>query len=112
MKTKRAKSFSDAALGTFVRMLCYKAEWNHGRIVKVDRFVPSSKTCHACDHRQHLELSDRQWTCEACGTHHDRDINAAVNLLTEGRRIVAQGRSETLNAKGGNVRLATASSSR
>lgn len=112
MRTKLAKSFTDASLGAFVQMLAYKAEWNHCRIVKVDRYFPSSKTCHQCNHRQHLELSDRQWTCEGCGTEHDRDHNAAINLLLEGMRIVAVGSTETLNDKGGNVRLAKASSSR
>jgi putative transposase len=112
VKTKLAKSFTDASLGAFVRMLSYKAEWNHCRIVKVDRFFPSSKMCHQCNHRQHLELSDRQWTCDGCGTEHDRDHNAAINLLLEGMRIVAVGSTETLNDKEGNVRLAIASSSR
>ena len=91
VKTKLAKSFSDAALGAFFRMLDYKAQWSHCRIVKVDRFFPSSKRCHQCHHKQHLELSDRQWTCEGCGVQHDRDHNAAINLLLEGMRIVAVG---------------------
>jgi putative transposase len=93
-------------------MLTYKAEWYHCRIVKVDRYFPSSKTCHQCNHRQHLELWDRQWRCEGCGAEHDRDHNAAINLLTEGMRILAAGSAESLNADGENVSLAKVSSSR
>ncbi|CEK19332.1 transposase, IS605 OrfB family, central region [Chthonomonas calidirosea] len=112
VKTKLAKSFTDASLGAFVRMLVDKAEWNRCRIVKVDRFFPSSQTCHPCNHRQHLELSDRQWTCGGCGVIHDRDPNAAINLLLAGMRILAVGSPESQNDKGGNVRLAKVSSSR
>ncbi|HLI47767.1 MAG TPA: zinc ribbon domain-containing protein [Chthonomonas sp.] len=93
-------------------MLAYKAAWNHRRLVKVDRFFPSSKTCHRCGHRQPLDLSDRRWRCAGCGKEHDRDPNAAINLLVEGLRILAAGSAESLNAKGGNVRLAKVSSSR
>jgi putative transposase len=111
-KTKLAKSFSDAALGSFLRMLDYKTDWTFRRVVRVGRFYPSSKTCHCCGHHPTLTLSDRTWTCEGCGVIHDRDVNAAINILSEGLRIVADGASETLNADGGNVRRATARSSR
>lgn len=111
-RTKLAKSFSDAAIGTFLRMVEYKAHWQNKRVVKVGRFFASSKTCHCCQHKQTLELSDRQWTCERCKTLHDRDSNAAVNILCEGMRILAAGMSESLNADGGNIRLAKVSSSR
>jgi putative transposase len=100
VRTKLAKSFTDASVGAFFRMLAYKAAWNHRRIVKVDRFFASSKTCHGCGHRQHLERSDRRWTCSGCGREHDRDHNAAINLLFEGLRILAAGNAESLNAKG------------
>lgn len=112
VKTKLAKSFNDAAIGAFVRMLEYKAEWYSRRIVKVDRFFASSKKCHCCPHKQQLELSARQWRCENCHTVHDRDINAAINILVEGLRILALGMRERLNANGENVRLAKVSSSR
>ncbi len=110
------KSWSDAAVGSLMRMLEYKALWNGGQVVKVGRWFPSSKTCHCCQSVQPLELSDRQWACAHCGAVHDRDHNAAVNILSEGLRIlhlqVAAGSAETLNASGGSVRPATAGGSR
>jgi putative transposase len=108
-KTKLAKSFSDAALGTFLRMLEYKAQWEGKTVIKVGRFFASSKTCHACGYKQSLELSDRKWVCDSCGVIHDRDINASKNILSEGLRLVASGTADTQNAFGGDVRLATAS---
>lgn len=89
VKTKLAKSFSDAALSTFMQMLKDKAEWYGRRVVQVDRFYASSKTCHQCQAKTMLTLSDRVWTCHSCGTTHDRDVNAAINLLHEGVRILA-----------------------
>ena len=115
VRTKLAKSFNDAALGSFFQMLTYKTAYRFGQVVKVGRFYPSSKTCHDCGHVQHLELSDREWMCTGCGVIHDRDTNAAKNILSEGLRLlnnVAAGISETKNADEGNVRLATASGSR
>ena len=114
VRTKLAKSFSDAAISTFLRMLEYKVLPRYGQVVKVGRFFASSKTCSNpdCGHKQLLELSDRKWVCEKCGTLHDRDINAAINILIEGLRILAVGIPESLNADGGNVRLAKVSSSR
>jgi putative transposase len=114
VRTKLAKSFSDAAIATFLRMLEYKVLPRYGQVVKVGRFFASSKTCSnpKCGHKQSLELSDRQWVCERCGAQHDRDINAAINILLEGLRILAVGIPESLNADGGNVRLAKVSSSR
>jgi putative transposase len=114
VRTKLAKSFSDAAISTFLRMLEYKVVPRYGQVVKVGRFFASSKTCSNpdCKHKQPLELSERMWVCECCGTLHDRDINAAINILVEGLRILALGMRESLNANGGNVRLAKVSSSR
>ena len=97
-------------------MLDYKSLWNGGQVVKVGRWFPSSKTCHACQNIQHLDLSDRQWTCIQCGVVHDRDHNAAINILSEGLRIlnhqVTAGSAETQNASGEGVRLVTTSSPR
>lgn len=104
-RTKLAKSFSDAALGSFVRMLDHKAVWHYRQVVRVSRWFPSSKTCFACGCIQQLELSDRQWTCSACGTWHDRDVNAARNILAEGLRLLAAGSAESLNATREQVRL-------
>ena len=107
-----SKSWTDAALGNFLRMLDYKSLWNGGQVVKVGRWFPSSKTCHACQNIQPLDLSDRQWTCIQCSVVHDRDHNAAVNILSEGLRIVAHGRCATQTASGESVRLVTTSSLR
>ncbi|MGA5141096.1 zinc ribbon domain-containing protein [Streptomyces azureus] len=74
---------------------------------EVDRSFPSSQVCSVCGFRDGPKpLHVREWTCGACGTVHDRDHNAARNVLVEGRRIVAAGRAETLNACGAPVRRA------
>ena len=98
-RTRLAKSVHDAGWSAFVRMLEYKAA-RHGRtFAKVDRAFPSSQVCSACGFRDGPKpLHVRQWTCGECGTVHDRDHNAARNVLFEARRIVATGRVETLNA--------------
>jgi putative transposase len=76
-----AKAISDSGWGRFGEMLVYKGEWYGCTVEKVDRFFPSSKTCHKCQHiKQDLKLSDRFWTCPKCHSEHDRDINAALNL--------------------------------
>lgn len=74
-----AKSISDASFYEFRRQLEYKMP---GRVLVVDRFYPSSKLCSACGHaRAKLTLKEREWTCESCGAVHDRDVNAAINLV-------------------------------
>lgn len=81
-----AKSISDAGWGEFVRQLAYKGNWYGCHIRKVDRFFPSSKRCHICGHiNEGLRLSDREWTCPKCKAIHDRDVNAAINVLTFSR---------------------------
>ena len=87
-----AKSIQQVGWGMFCTMLKYKAE-NEGKIYQeVDRFFPSSKTCHVCLNQVgSLPLDIRFWTCEKCQTKHDRDINAAINLRDEGLRILTSG---------------------
>jgi putative transposase len=98
-----AKAISDCGWSSFVGMLNYKCERSGKILVKVDRFFPSSKTCSNCYHRvSSLPLDVRQWTCSSCGTNHDRDVNAAVNIRAEGLRLLALGTSAT--AGGGDVR--------
>ncbi|MEV6244281.1 RNA-guided endonuclease TnpB family protein [Lentzea sp. NPDC051838] len=93
-----ARSIQDAGWGQFVRLLDEKAE-RFGRTVhRVSRWLPSSKTCSACGHRMDvMPLNVRRWTCPACSARHDRDRNAALNIL-------AAGRAERLNACGAQVR--------
>ena len=90
MKNRRyAKSLSDAAFGSFVSKLEYKLERKGGHLVKVDRYYPSSKLCSDCDSIHHeLTISMRYWECAHCGSLHDRDINAALNILKEGKKIL------------------------
>ncbi|WP_460543818.1 RNA-guided endonuclease InsQ/TnpB family protein [Glycomyces halotolerans] len=85
-RTGLAKSVHDAGWSAFVHMLEYKAAL-HGRdFAKVDRWLPSSQTCSACGIKDGPKpLSVREWTCFACGTCHDRDVNAARNILAAGR---------------------------
>ena len=88
-----AKSVSDASWGTFVNMLTYKAEWNDKKIVKIDRFYPSSQTCNVCGYvnKDIKDLSVREWECPHCHTHHDRDVNAAINILRIGLNNTSAG---------------------
>lgn len=80
-----ARAISDASWAELRRMLEYKASWYGRTIVAVDRWYPSSKTCSTCGTLAgSMPLSTREWTCEDCGTEHDRDINAAKNILTAG----------------------------
>lgn len=100
-----AKSVSDASWSTFVTMLEYKAKWYGKTLVKIDRFYPSSKTCHHCGHiKEDLSLSDRYYTCPNCGELIDRDLNAAKNILDEGLRNISAGTVDYTDGEG--VRLA------
>src|SRR6266516_3012742 len=87
-----ARAISDAGWGELRRMLEYKCEWYGRGLILVDRWFPSSKTCSACGHRvAAMPLSVREWTCPTCGTLHDRDVNAARNVLTAGLAVAACG---------------------
>ena len=86
---KLAKSIQDVSFCELKQILQYKASWNDKQVVFIDRFYPSSKTCHCCGYKNDsLQLSDREWVCPECGVIHDRDINAAKNILEEGKRII------------------------
>ncbi len=99
-----AKAINDASWGQFVSMLTYKAELNDKQIVKIDRWYPSSKTCHHCGWvNEGLKLSDRQWVCPHCGEVIDRDVNAAKNILSEGLRNISAGHVDYTD--GDRVRL-------
>ncbi len=108
-KTKLSRSVLDASFGEFVRQVEYKSAWSFKRIIKVGRFFPSTKLCSECGAvNPNLTLSDRTWLCD-CGVRHDRDLNASLNILAEGLRLVAAGQTETLNARGEPVSLPTGS---
>ena len=85
-----AKAISDASWYELTRQLGYKAEWNDREYVKIDRFYASSQLCSVCGYKntETKNLSVREWTCPQCRTVHDRDINAAINILNEGLRLL------------------------
>lgn len=79
------RKMADLAFGSFVQKLEHTAAKYDCEVRKVDRFYPSSRTCSVCQYvNEHLSLRDRSWTCPECGTHHDRDANAAINILRQG----------------------------
>ena len=85
--TALSKAIGDVSWGKFIETLTYKAEWNDKQVIHIKRFYPSSKTCNVCGYvKQDLTLKDRNWICPKCGESHDRDINAAINILSEGCR--------------------------
>lgn len=86
---KLAKAIQEVGFYRFKQVLKGKAMNSNKEVIFVDRFYPSSKTCNKCGYvNKRLTLSDRKWTCPNCGEHHDRDLNAAVNILLEGERIM------------------------
>jgi putative transposase len=97
-----ARAISDCGWGEFRRQLAYKCQRYGRRLVVINRWYPSSKTCSACGHLlADLSLSTRQWKCPSCGTRHDRDINAAKNILAAGRAVA---RGSPGDACGADVR--------
>ena len=87
-----AKAIQEVGFYKFKKTLVNKALVNDKRVVLINRFYPSSKTCSVCGYKkQDLRLSDREWVCPKCGTKHNRDINAAVNILLEGQRMLTAG---------------------
>jgi putative transposase len=93
---KLAQSISDVSWSKFLDMLKYKSEWNDRQLVQIDRFYPSSKSCSECHHiNDNLTLKDREWICPSCGTKHDRDINAAKNILIQGINILSGSGTES-----------------
>lgn len=84
-----ARAIGDASWSEFVRQLHYKADWYGKKIVTISRWFPSSQLCSSCGVNSGKKaLSIREWTCEHCHTHHDRDINASINILKEGLSLV------------------------
>lgn len=84
-KGNLAKSVSDAGWSEFVRQLSYKCDWYGKSLVKIDRFYPSTQICSGCGHKDGKKTLDiREWICSNCNTQHDRDFNAATNILVKG----------------------------
>ena len=99
-RTRLAKSVHDAGWSAFASMLGYKAKLYGREFRRIGRFEPTSQVCSACGYRDGPKpLQIREWQCQACGTVHDRDVNAAKNIAALGRR-------EAQNARGGQVRPA------
>lgn len=101
---KLSRSISDVGWGEFVSMLKYKADWYGKNILQIGRFEPSSKICSHCGVKNEiLSLNDREWVCVNCSTHHDRDVNAAINIrdfaLRNSRRGTPVERPETLRKR-------------
>ncbi|HEY9819329.1 MAG TPA: RNA-guided endonuclease TnpB family protein [Candidatus Sericytochromatia bacterium] len=89
---KLAQSIADASWAELVRQLEYKCQWYGRTLIKIDRWFPSSKRCGNCGHIvDKLPLDVREWDCPECGTHHDRDINAAQNILAAGLAVIVCG---------------------
>ncbi|MBP1919370.1 transposase [Youngiibacter multivorans] len=87
---KLAKSISDVSWTSLVSKLQYKASWYGKEVIRISRWFPSSQICSECGHKDGKKpLHVRVWTCPVCHAHHDRDVNAARNILAEGLRIRA-----------------------
>jgi putative transposase len=92
-----AKSIQELSLGRFKSILFYKAVWYDRTVIEIDRWFSSSKLCSCCGFKKtDLKLSDREWVCPNCYTHHDRDFNAATNIEKEGLKILIGSRTTEL----------------
>lgn len=92
---KLSKAIAEVGFYRFKQVLTDKANNNFKQVVEVSRYYPSSKTCSQCGYKnKELTFNDREWTCPICGTHHDRDLNAAINILMEGERIIGSRTTE------------------
>lgn len=99
------RAVHDAGLGELRRQIEYKAAWAGRRVIVASREFPSSQICSACGHvNAGLDLKDRRWTCPACKAAHDRDLNAAINLENEARRVLAGEESSTARSAGIDAR--------
>jgi putative transposase len=99
---RNAKNMNDTSWGTFVSRLQSKGKDYNCNVIKVDRYFPSSQLCSKCGFQyKGLKLSEREWTCPNCGTHHIRDVNAAINLKNyvpmEGRKLTPVESSKVAN---------------
>ena len=98
-----AKAISDVGWGTFTNFLAYKLKRKGARLVELDRWFPNSKLCSNCFHQvSEMPLDVREWSCPHCGTHHDREGNAAINIRAEGIRMISVLGTRTA-ADGGDV---------
>ena len=108
---KLAKAIQEVGLSRFKKILEYKSYNNGKQVIFIDRFYPSSKICSVCGYKKSdLKLRDREWICPICGENHDRDINAAMNILLEGERIIGVRSTEftlmenpTVDVRGNNL---------